>query len=690
MSESSGIGLSSNITSLVAVDSGHCVVGLENGSIHLVESATWTVGASWSVPHLAASPISSLSLLAQRNRSAIRVLLVGWEDNCLLQLLSCIPGQHLQAMGPQVSLDMAARPYHLSQVAGTLEAGEPPLFLCSSVDGKLLVLRASGEAAGTRLSSAAWFGISHPILSADARILVDPPRIQVSAVQRAAVQQYTLDLAQLQLEADDEEEWESRVGDGVCAPSLPDVVPRLGGKESEKTTAVPSTQPVSVPSPPADILRPVAKENKEKPAASENGGAPSDATLQISGADKRQAELKQIPTPEVPAESGGMEVSPSSTSDVAVEETIRRAMEGSHRKFVGHVSLMFKELLKTVHAELQSVRAAQQQSAQDVLQLTLTELRALVAEEREKALAEERERSRQALEEVVGALRDQVASVAVAAATEGVREAVREGLDSHTTSLIDNSLPLIVQESFATAFSQRLVPGFEAACGDMLRQLSASVAAGMESQGAALARPLRALEEAGSSVSSAAKALAAAAESALVDAKNGPQYVSSSLERSGNSLGRTSETETLRGELRKLLKSGRLEEAFTLALSANDVGALVWLCRQPAAGAALAAEPAVLSQVVLLSTVQQLATDLADPRDRAPKAGWLQAAALALDARDPVIAPHATGVLREAHAALAGALAGAVRDAPQDVPTLRLAAHVVRSQLSQLEGGAAY
>lgn len=192
----------------------------------------------------------------------------------------------------------------------------------------------------------------------------------------------------------------------------------------------------------------------------------------------------------------------------------------------------------------------------------------------------------------------------------------------------------------------------------------------------------------------------------------------------------------VRGELSSLLRSHQYEQAFARALGLQDVATVGWLCTQvrgagqPAglllavhmqpnitvhvhtprnfvalslhvarvllisrpdcltlpptplhkqadAAAVLSRDPCPLSQMVLLSLVQQVSADLTT--HLAPKLAWIREAALQLNPKDPVLARHLRPVLEGVHAALAAA---AARASGPDAASCRLALHVVHSQMT--------
>jgi hypothetical protein len=126
-----------------------------------------------------------------------------------------------------------------------------------------------------------------------------------------------------------------------------------------------------------------------------------------------------------------------------------------------------------------------------------------------------------------------------------------------------------------------------------------------------------------------------------------------------------------------LVKASRLEEAFSRALGMQDVGTVGWLCSQVDAASVLSRDPPALSQMVLLSLVQQLASDLG--AGAATKLPWIREAAMVLDPRDAQTAPHLRPVLEQVTAALQAAV-GKLKGA--DASSCKLAMHVVHSQMT--------
>jgi len=130
-------------------------------------------------------------------------------------------------------------------------------------------------------------------------------------------------------------------------------------------------------------------------------------------------------------------------------------------------------------------------------------------------------------------------------------------------------------------------------------------------------------------------------------------------------------------ELSRLLKEGKLEEAFNKALSLSDVAVVSWLCMQMDETQLFSTAPLPLSQGVLLSLVQQLGCDLG--KDTTRKLSWIREAALALNPDDPLLAPHMRPFLQQLYQNLHKQVAQAV---PGEQANLRLVIHVVHSLLT--------
>ncbi|KAG0566280.1 hypothetical protein KC19_7G051900 [Ceratodon purpureus] len=131
-------------------------------------------------------------------------------------------------------------------------------------------------------------------------------------------------------------------------------------------------------------------------------------------------------------------------------------------------------------------------------------------------------------------------------------------------------------------------------------------------------------------------------------------------------------------ELSRLLKEGKLEEAFNKALSLSDVAVVSWLCMQLDEAHLFSTVPLPLSQGVLLSLVQQLGCDLG--KDTVRKLSWIREAALALNPDDPLLAPHMRPFLQQLYQNLHRQVQQTT--VPGEQANLRLVIHVVHSLLT--------
>uniref|UniRef100_A0A1D2A7N6 Enhancer of mRNA-decapping protein 4 C-terminal domain-containing protein n=1 Tax=Auxenochlorella protothecoides TaxID=3075 RepID=A0A1D2A7N6_AUXPR len=762
-------------------DDTECLLGLEDGSVYF-----------WSMDHgpeqvnsaarvwLAEAPVSGLEWLpaargGRPGTTAPPVAAAVLGGGAEVRLLTFDPRAPLHSgapLGPRLSLDPGSAPYHLVAVRGA-----DLLLLAGSRE--LVALRlgpAPGTGAGPRIVAGARFGLSQPVLSADALALDGPPRVEVAAVQRTAVQQYTLDLDLLRLpeaaaggrpevpagtapaagatatqdaprprssagslpadspspassgpasmqasatgtssasgvgvggsigvEGAEEEEEEGEItsecpsppsspvgGQAVQVPvpillpagadatasfadaaaSIADATASSAGPDAREPPAD-SQQPrpppglpsrrmlapeeglLEVTSPPASAIPfPDAFLRRGRGAGARAGAAPAPAPQPAASDDSSVAQHPGAAPGAAPASATAAE-----SLDGAVAAAVASALDGSHRKFVGHVTLMFRELVKSLRAEMAAAAATQHDDHQATLRLTLRELRDMVAAERAAALEEHRAQAEAAalastsriVQEVVRAqqaeFREHMRSVSASttlAVQAAVATALPEALASsaallapQVASAVSASLAPALAGAFTSAFSTQLVPGFEAACGSMLSQLTAAMARGLDAQAAAAAETLAELRGAAAELTRAAGGLARAAPSPASNFGPAPP----------------APLDPARRRLLGLLEARLPEEAFDEALSAADAGLVGWLCAQEAAAAALATRPPRLGQPALLSLAQQLSS-LLDRGDPTAPAGWAGAAVDGLCVWDARIAAHVEPVLRGVEAAV--------------------------------------
>ncbi|KAG5180927.1 hypothetical protein JKP88DRAFT_222632 [Tribonema minus] len=218
---------------------------------------------------------------------------------------------------------------------------------------------------------------------------------------------------------------------------------------------------------------------------------------------------------------------------------------------------------------------------------------------------------------------------------DAVRKAIADGsADAAAAAAAALSAPLAAE--LRECVRTQLLPPLEAATQRAFAQMGAALARGL-----AAAPLLSAEAELRGTVDAAAAAAAEAAAAAVArppppDAgaivAQPPPPPPSQLQ--------------VKNEIHQLLLESRFEEALTRALSAGDLPLVVSVCKRLDFNAI----PAVLSQPVLLCLLQQLSTDMST--DLPFKLAWLQACAVALSPRDPLIKAHAAGILAQLKAAV--------------------------------------
>lgn len=384
-----------------------------------------------------------------------------------------------------------------------------------------------------------------------------------------------------------------------------------------------------------------------------------------------------------------------------VSSAVAAEMATVHRKFTSHVSAMYKELLKAVRADL----AAQNAANEKLLRESMAAQAAAVAAERAAVLAEERANMERLLGaisttlnrdvparlgEVLKAELGGVAAVLAASLTPAVQEAVavalpretstavKSALEKQLASSLQTGLQKPIQDAFRHSFSKQIVPSFENACQSMFLQIDRTFTKGftehVEHSKGALAEPAALASSLHESLAEASRILSASVKSAGVGGEGSGLVRSSSVVSSL----RSPTAADIRADLRALVMQGRYEEAFSKALGLQDVATVGWLCAQTDAATVLSTTPPALSQMVLLSLLQQLAADTTATKGISGKLQWIREAALALNPQDPLVAPHLKSVLGQVHAALGAAIP---RMTGGDVQSCKLAMHVVHSQM---------
>jgi len=255
-----------------------------------------------------------------------------------------------------------------------------------------------------------------------------------------------------------------------------------------------------------------------------------------------------------------------------------------------------------------------------------------------------------------------------------------------------------LQDAIRTSFEGYIIPTFEHSCRTMFEQVDTVFKRGMEEhvliaqqQFSSMHSPLAStLQETVSSASALAqslkgelaesnKRLAALVENSTLGAVVGANRneTTAFLDKI-LSLQHVEETIDPTVKLTKFLKEDKLEEAFHMALSADDVDLVAWLCNQIDPMAVFQRSPLPLGQTVLLSLVQQLGVEI--EKDTKGKLRWIQEAVLCLNPKDPTVAGHVRGILEQVLSNLQRQtnIAG-----PGDLSNqMRLVTHVVNSMLT--------
>ncbi|CAM6081699.1 unnamed protein product [Calypogeia fissa] len=269
-------------------------------------------------------------------------------------------------------------------------------------------------------------------------------------------------------------------------------------------------------------------------------------------------------------------------------------------------------------------------------------------------------------------------------------------------SQLQQSLRPALQEALRTSFETSVIPGFEGALRAMFEQVDANFQRGFaehtanaqqhfEASHSALAATLQ-------DTMMSASALTASLKGELTE---GQRKLIALAENAGATAARVSLTAVKQSngglpdkvislqhleesldptiELSRLVSERKLEEAFNKALSLSDVAIVSWLCTQVDVKALFAATPLPLSQGVLLSLVQQLGCDLG--KDTAHKLEWIREGALALNPKDPVLAPHMRPFLEQLYQNLHRQMQ-LTTNGGELANSMRLVLHVVNSLLT--------
>lgn len=202
-----------------------------------------------------------------------------------------------------------------------------------------------------------------------------------------------------------------------------------------------------------------------------------------------------------------------------------------------------------------------------------------------------------------------------------------------------------VRESFRECFQDIIIPSFQAATQKMFEQINDTFVkgtrtafenSGQSNSNAQVTKQLRQLIDVVDSLSTKVDALTVAA------AATG-QVASASAQTAQSP--EAQQLEAQKSAVRAYLARDDYEEAFKLALGAQNVDLVTFTCAQCDVRAVLNCRPLKLSQMLILCLVQQLGADLAD--DLQTKLSWLRESLLVMDVRDASIAGFVSSVLQE-------------------------------------------
>lgn len=519
----------------------------------------------------------------------------------------------------------------------------------------------------------------------------------------------------------EEEETEESQSEGCISPPTsladsptPDIeIPVTSPAAAEPSPAAPAGVPTKLLTP-TDILQSTSKDLTPRAA---NPAAPTMKILQRTNNNNNDNNIAPSSAPilspepeEIAAPTAATTAAPAVTTAAAVaapatgsasQPDIAAALAGEmsamQRNLAVQVSAMNKDLLRNVRSEL----TAQKASTAKLMREALAAQATAVAAERAALLAEERANMERLLgaistsinndvparlSEIIRTELDVVASSIAASVAPAVKEAVaavlpketnaaiKSSLDKQLATSLQTGLAKPIQDSFRQAFTKQIVPSFENACQSMFLQMDNTLTKGFlehsEATKSALSEPVALAASLRESLDDAARlgGSALSGDGSVGGLARAPSVASSM---------RSPRTVDVKIELRGMMSQGRYEEAFSKALGLQEVSIMGWLCTQADAATVLSSSPPALSQMVLLSLVQQLAADISS--NTSMKLQWIREAALALNPQDPMLGPHLRPVLEQVHAALAAAV-GKMQGG--EVQSCKLAMHVIHSQMS--------
>uniref|UniRef100_M4BRE0 Uncharacterized protein n=1 Tax=Hyaloperonospora arabidopsidis (strain Emoy2) TaxID=559515 RepID=M4BRE0_HYAAE len=237
-------------------------------------------------------------------------------------------------------------------------------------------------------------------------------------------------------------------------------------------------------------------------------------------------------------------------------------------------------------------------------------------------------------------------------------DALATSLPDHFTNGVDDMVQRVVEdvrqpvrESFRECFQDILIPSFQAATQKMFEQINTTFVQGtrsaFESNGGSssdtnVTGQLEQLTKLVENLTKQVELLSSAVHAGGINGASVP------VAKSPEDL----QLEAQQGVVLDCLARNDWEEAFKLALGAQNVNLVAFTCQQCDPRIVLSCRPPKLPQMLILCLVQQLGADLGD--DLETKINWLRESLLVMDVRDQSIASFAVGVLHELQAGLNG------------------------------------
>lgn len=182
----------------------------------------------------------------------------------------------------------------------------------------------------------------------------------------------------------------------------------------------------------------------------------------------------------------------------------------------------------------------------------------------------------------------------------------------------------IITETFRQSLERLILPKFEAAISELCNQVRTSLDQALRQQTSEISTATRAMSSACSELTQIQTRLSTLAQQLAGSSSSGGAPSSDSASgpsSSGNGQPLKPPPRDLRPELIQLISQRNFMQAFTLALNAENLSLVVWLCSQVDLSQLLSSPP-LLDPPVQLSLIQQLAFDLTS--DTASKLQWLQ------------------------------------------------------------------